>query len=171
MTYFIVLAVFIALLRKRNPASIVERMNFKWLPLLLGGFAAQIIFYIVTKYTHQFYPYIIELSLLTVLLFLWVNRRLPGIFFILIGALWNFLAIVIHNGLMPVSDTALHISGLAVMPVNEPRHQLMQTSVYWWMGDWIPFIRRVISIGDLFIGFGIIWFINANSLLWRRYER
>jgi len=170
MIYFIVLAVIITLLSGRNPLSMIEKVNFRLPYLLLGSFAAQIVIFILSARTNRTYPYWTEAAILAVLLFLWLNRKVPGIPLIFLGALWNWTALVIHGGLMPVSDTALAWAGLGSLPENEPRHQLMEASAFWWMGDWIPLVRKVISIGDVGIGAGLIRFMLGNSVKRRKNE-
>ncbi|WP_068773966.1 DUF5317 domain-containing protein [Paenibacillus sp. FJAT-26967] len=164
MITFILLAVILTVSLRRNPLTLIENVSFKWPYLLLGSFAAQLLIFFVTTQTNRTYPYLTEIAIGAAVLFLWLNRRIPGVAFIFIGALWNLTALVIHGGLMPVSESALQMAGLSGLPELEPRHQLMSTSSFGWMGDWIPFIRRVFSIGDLWIGAGIIWFLAGNSL-------
>ncbi|MGO4274788.1 DUF5317 family protein, partial [Paenibacillus sp. TAF58] len=98
-------------------------------------------------------------------LVLWINRHVPGVIFICVGAALNLLAISIHGGLMPISEKAIIMSGFDGSPfdANNPRHQLMNTSHFWWLGDWIPFFKHVISIGDVFVGIGFIRFLLGTT--------
>ena len=94
-------------------------------------------------------------SLLT---FAVANRGLRGMSAIAVGVALNVAAID-GNGFMPVSARAAASVGLAS---NEPptdyghRVSKEQTSL-WWFGDIIPvpLARQVLSIGDLFLLFGI----------------
>jgi hypothetical protein len=170
MKYFILAAILTTLLVKRNPLSIVETLKLRFPYLLIGGFILQIILYIIALSTGHTYPLWIELSISAVIVCLWFNRKLPGIPLIFTGAVLNFAAMVIHGGLMPVSQKAARLAGLGDFPEQEARHQMMTHSHFWWLGDWIPFIGNVLSPGDVFIGFGFIWFMVGSSARRRQNE-
>jgi hypothetical protein len=90
--------------------------------------------------------------------FLWLNRRLPGVRVIGLGAAANALAIVANRGIMPASVRAERLSGLVMhdgfrnsMPLAHPR--------LLWLGDVIPWpgpLPNVLSIGDVVIFAGTI---------------
>jgi hypothetical protein len=90
--------------------------------------------------------------------FLWLNRRLPGLKIVGLGALLNTLAIVANRGVMPASATAERLSGLHLPPGFDNsahlRHELLP-----FLGDVIPWpgpLPNVLSIGDLIIFTGTI---------------
>ncbi|NOU74012.1 hypothetical protein GC098_21860 [Paenibacillus sp. LMG 31458] len=133
--------------------------------LLIGTFAFQIFIYWLSHRTGRDYPILLELSFAIMIVGLWMNRHLPGVIFICFGAVLNLLTISIHGGLMPVSEKALMMSGYngSAFDTDDPRHQLMNTSNFWWLGDWIPFFKHVISMGDVFVGIGFIRFLLGTT--------
>lgn len=101
--------------------------------------------------------------------FVVLNRRLPGIPLALVGLLLN-AAVILPNGGMPVSETAIHASGQGEMlrlfvEEGATKHHLMtDEDVLRPLGDVIglpPPIRQVVSVGDVLIYVGIIWFVLA----------
>jgi hypothetical protein len=162
MIYFIIAGIILCLVLKRNLLKIVNSITaFKWPYLLISTFIFQILIYWLSNRTQRSYPILLELSFAVMIIGLWMNRHLPGIIFICFGALLNLIAIIVHGGLMPVSEKAMIMSGFDALHLeaDNPRHQLMNTSHFWWLGDWIPFIRHVLSIGDVFVCFGFILFL------------
>jgi hypothetical protein len=166
MIYFILAGILLCIILKRNLLTIVDSFEAFRMPyLLIGTFAFQIFIYWLVNQTGRDYPILLELSFVIMIVGLWMNRHLPGIIFICLGAVLNLIAISIHGGLMPVSVKALMMSGYNGSPIDadNPRHQLMNTSNFWWLGDWIPFIRHAISTGDVFVGFGLIRFLLGTT--------
>ncbi|MGH2874590.1 MAG: DUF5317 domain-containing protein [Solirubrobacteraceae bacterium] len=97
-----------------------------------------------------------------VALFLWTNRRLPGVPVILAGALSNALAIVANAGVMPASETAERLAGLHLgtgfhnsAPVLHP-HLLFLGDVIPWPGP----LPNVLSIGDCLIYGGTLVLVH-----------
>ncbi|SEB75364.1 DUF5317 family protein [Paenibacillus sp. GP183] len=171
MIYFIIAGVILCLILKRNLLTIVNSVTtFKMPYLLISTFTFQILIYWLSNRTQRSYPILLELSFAVMILGLWMNRHLPGIIFICFGALLNLISIIVHGGLMPVSEKAMIISGINASHLDAPRHQLMNTSNFWWLGDWIPFIRHVISIGDVSVGFGFILFLLGITLKRDKHE-
>lgn len=81
----------------------------------------------------------------------------------------NTLALLLHGGLMPVSENVIKMVDLKDSSFDtDSRHQLMEDTNFWWLGDWIPFFtpigsNSVLSPGDLIVGIGLIVFIVRNS--------
>jgi hypothetical protein len=104
-----------------------------------------------------------------VALWLGVNLSQPhgpplriAIVVILLGALSNGAAIV-ANGRMPYSTGAARVAGLptdTVTPKNEPGHEETRVA---FIGDVVPvpFLRKVISPGDVLISLGMVTAIAA----------
>ena len=97
--------------------------------------------------------------------FVWVNRRLPGAPLLLIGLALN-MAVITLNGGMPVSESAIEISGGSeeTLPaaIDDGKHHVMTASdVLTPLADIIalpPPVATVLSIGDLFLYAGIAAF-------------
>jgi hypothetical protein len=86
-------------------------------------------------------------------LFLWVNRRLPGIKVIGLGALSNAAAILANDGVMPASQTAERLSGLR-LGAGFHNSVTVAHAALPWLGDIIPWpgpLPNVLSVGDLAI--------------------
>jgi len=97
---------------------------------------------------------------------LWINRRLPGIWFIGAGGLLNGVTIALNGGTLPASAAALAASGHAGAPgqfANSavlPDAKLAVFGDIFWTPSWLPG-SNVFSIGDVLIWLGLAW------LLWR----
>ncbi|MBU5425753.1 DUF5317 domain-containing protein [Tissierella pigra] len=91
----------------------------------------------------------------------------------LVGAILNFLPLLLNNGRMPVSINALKFSKLytQLSLLDEGRimtHALVDKSTKLWvLGDIIPipkpyFFPKIISIGDILIALGLFILILTN---------
>lgn len=98
-----------------------------------------------------------------------LNRRLRGIPLVLVGLLLN-AAVILPNGGMPVSEAAIRASGqqdmleLFVRQGATKHHLMTEEDVLRPLGDIIGIpspIRQVVSVGDVFIYAGIVWFVVA----------
>ncbi len=95
-------------------------------------------------------------------LFLWANRRLPGVKLIGLGALGNSLAIVLNGGVMPASATAERLAGLHLGAGFHNSAQLAHPLVPW-LGDIIPWpgpLHNVLSTGDCLIYIGTLVLVH-----------
>ena len=101
---------------------------------------------------------------------LWVNRRLPGIWFIGAGGLLNGLTIALNGGTLPASASALESSGHQGAPGQFANSAVVPDAKMAMFGDvfatpsWLPG-NNVFSIGDVLIWVGLAW------LLWRTCRR
>jgi hypothetical protein len=104
-------------------------------------------------------------SYVTLIAFVWVNRRLPAAPLLLLGLALNALVIGLNQG-MPVSEAAIRATGspIDVLPsmVDDGKHHLMSSSdVLTPLADVIglpPPIATVLSVGDVFLYLGIVAF-------------
>lgn len=94
--------------------------------------------------------------------FVVMNRRVPGILVIAVGAASNALAIAANRGTLPASRSALEHAGLHLNP-----HEFLNSGVLAhphlaFLGDvlatpsWVP-LANVFSIGDVLILCGVTW--------------
>ncbi|TMB81452.1 MAG: MFS transporter, partial [Chloroflexi bacterium] len=114
------------------------------------------------------------LDYLLIFVWLWGNWRVPGLQVAAVGIGLNTLAVIFNGGQMPVWTSALHAAGLGPADLgNDPFHFLMSTaSVADFVrrggifGDVVPFpvpyLRDVVSIGDVLLGLGIFWAIVSS---------
>ena len=90
--------------------------------------------------------------------FLWCNRRLPGVMVIGLGAFLNALVITVNGGQMAASRTAERLAGLHLGPGFENSAPLAHPHLLWF-GDIIPWpgpFPNVLSIGDCLIYAGTL---------------
>ncbi len=102
---------------------------------------------------------------------LWGNWRVPGLQIASVGIGANILAVVINGGQMPIWSAAFFSAGFTEAEiVNDPFNFLLRADT---VGDFvasgglfgdviplpIPYIRDVISIGDVLLALGIFWTI------------
>ncbi|HZH61635.1 MAG TPA: DUF5317 family protein [Metabacillus sp.] len=173
MVYFMLIGIIIALLLKRNPLTILT-VELKAPLLMIGCLAVQVILAYIAYSKHLYYPFVLNITFIIMLFCLFLNRGLYGVKWIFCGALLNALALVLHRGFMPVSETAMKLAGLEHLGFEgDSRHRSMGDSLFWWLGDWIPFftpigVNYVISLGDVLVGVGLILFIVRNSLKGQR---
>ncbi|MEA2311260.1 MAG: hypothetical protein QOE28_1228 [Solirubrobacteraceae bacterium] len=94
--------------------------------------------------------------------FVWLNRRLPGVRLVALGALANAAAIVANGGVMPAAPGALAAAGLAAdKPGEFANSAAVHAPALGFLGDvfavpaaWGP-AANVFSIGDLVIAAGL----------------
>src|SRR3990170_503153 len=114
-------------------------------------------------------------SFLLILLGLWANREQPGLSLAFVGVLLNTLVITVNSGWMPVWEPAFLVAGFAPGESLGPLHQMVPGVV---SGDFLlqaaplgdilpiplPFVRNVASIGDVFLGVGLAFFLFATTI-------
>lgn len=94
-----------------------------------------------------------------------LNAHIPGAKVLALGTFLNFLVIALNKGYMPVSMTALKVSGLTMKELEDVmylRHMPMdQGALAPFLGDiipvpWPPLLRSVGSVGDLVVIVGLV---------------
>ena len=104
---------------------------------------------------------------------LWPNRNLPGILAVIVGAGANGLAIIANGGWMPVWGPSLAAVGMSVNELNVAFHKLLPETYglefFLRAGPIadiiplpIPILTNVASLGDVFIGAGLGWFVFST---------
>jgi MFS family permease len=110
-----------------------------------------------------------------ILLGLWKNREQPGLSLAYTGVLLNAIAITVNRGFMPVWEPAYLVAGFGPDNPLGPLHVVLEGVV---TGDFLlragplgdivpipfPFIRNVASLGDLFLGGGLAFFLFATTV-------
>ena len=103
---------------------------------------------------------------------LWANRARPGMSLALVGIGLNAAAILVNGGFMPVWEPSLTAAGFGRADVLSPIHVILPAtldSAFFWsagpLGDVIPvplpFLRNVLSIGDVILDAGLAFFLFA----------
>jgi MFS transporter, DHA3 family, macrolide efflux protein len=103
---------------------------------------------------------------------LWVNRSYPGLSLAFLGVLSNTLVIVANDGFMPIWAPALDAAGLTAADVDRSFHIVVDAGAPDFLGRLlilgdvipapVPIIRNVYSLGDLFLGLGLAFFLFAG---------
>ena len=95
-------------------------------------------------------------------LFLWANRRLPGVKLIGVGASLNALVIVLNGGQMPASLTAQRLAGLHT-GTGFQNSATLAHPILSFLGDIIPWpgpLPNVLSVGDCIIYAGTLVLVH-----------
>jgi len=112
-------------------------------------------------------------SQLTLFVFAWFNRRLPGMPILLIGLILNLIVMAVNGGFMPISpQTAERLVGEEIvsnltpgnrfgfkdilLPTHETRLELLADRFLPPAG--LPY-QVAFSLGDIFIAFGAFWIL------------
>ena len=105
------------------------------------------------------------LSYVLLLVFVTVNRWIPGAALMAIGLLMNLLVVGLNGG-MPVSATAIERAGGTVAVLegsgSVKHHLATDEDLLAFLGDVIPVpppVRVVLSVGDLLLYAGMVWFV------------
>ncbi len=115
---------------------------------------------------------IFAISFGLLLVALWLNRRQPGLSLAFVGILSNASAIIVNGGRMPILDQSLAAVGLTEADAATPFHSIIASSDPGFLVRLgpltdlipIPIVRDVASIGDLFLGLGLAFFVFATLL-------
>jgi MFS family permease len=115
------------------------------------------------------------IAFVLILVGLWANREQPGLSLAFVGVLLNTIVITINSGYMPVWQPAYEVAGFG--PGNDlgPLHVIVPGVV---SGDFLaragplgdilpiplPLVRNVASLGDLFLGIGLAFFLFASTI-------
>ncbi|MDO9349321.1 MAG: DUF5317 domain-containing protein [Anaerolineales bacterium] len=125
-------------------------------------------------------------SQVLLLLFAWVNRKLAGMWLLILGLVLNLVVIASNGGFMPISpETAARLVPVAVVQAIQPGHRLgfskdilllTEDTRLVWLSDrfllpaWF-FYQVAFSLGDIFIACGIFWLLMRQGIPLRLFER
>lgn len=102
-----------------------------------------------------------------VVVFLAINRHLPGMLLAALGLALN-VVVITANGGMPVSLEAAQLAGLeGDSPNLGIKHEVLgPDTVFPWIADVIPLpgLNIVISVGDVVLAAGIGWLVYKRTL-------
>jgi hypothetical protein len=94
--------------------------------------------------------------------FVWVNRRVPGLSVIALGAASNGLAIALNAGTLPASESALSRAGIHLTPGEFLNSGVLDHPRLGFLGDVFAIpaglpLANVFSIGDVLVVLGVLW--------------
>ena len=114
---FLVLAVVLALVTVPLAGGRIGRLaevRLRWAPLLFAALALQIVILVVVPGWDDVLLRAIHLATYGMLFtFLWVNRRIPGVWIVAVGGASNLIAIAANFGVMPAGPAAVRSAGIA----------------------------------------------------------
>jgi hypothetical protein len=167
----ILIAIITGLFRKGNFNGLADlRLRNGWIfPLLLLMqiliFAFQNKFTWVASISEYFFLGVYVVGLY----FLWINRKQPGFYWIVIGVFLNFIVMAVNGGRMPVSLEAASILDPFYADVLQggiyAKHQMLTSATHLgFLGDIIPLSKpypreQVISVGDIIMNIGGFVFV------------
>jgi DHA3 family macrolide efflux protein-like MFS transporter len=135
-------------------------LRFRHTWVLLGAFLLQfLLFKVFAGQHHAAQPALYLLSYGMGGAFLWLNRRVPGLWLIGVGALLNGTAIAVNGGIMPGAASAFAAAHLTAAPSDFVNSRALIDPRLLFLGDvfavprWLG-IHNVFSVGDLCIVLG-----------------
>ena len=143
-------------------ASALGSIRFRWAPLILIGFLAQVVLFseAVAERVGDAGPVLYVVSTLMVGAAVVRNIRIPGMALIVLGAASNMTAILANDGFMPAAPEALAALGKSAPTiysnsavVAQPALELLTDRFA--LPRWLP-LANVYSLGDVLIGVGVI---------------
>lgn len=99
--------------------------------------------------------------------FMWLNRHLPGVLLVAIGAGLNLAAIAANGGTMPASAAAWRSAGLPAIGDGFANSSVVPNARLQWLGDvfaipkGLPF-ANVFSVGDAVVIVAITYFVHIS---------
>lgn len=102
------------------------------------------------------------------LAFVWLNRRVPGMRAIGLGAACNLVAILANGGVMPASAAAMRAAGIQAEPGLFANSAVLEHPRLLFLGDVIAIPRplplaNVLSVGDVIIALGAAYLLHRVS--------
>jgi len=158
--YAIAIGLLVGLLVGGRPAGLAD-LTLRWPWLMVVGLLVQVALFStpVTDRIGALGPPLYVASTALVLAAIWMNRRIPGMLIVAIGAGCNLSAIVANGGFMPADPatmaalgkgdpTTYSNSAIVADPALRPLTDIFV------LPEWLPF-ANVFSVGDILIGLGV----------------
>jgi hypothetical protein len=153
-------------------------LRARWLPL--AALAAQVLIITVMPGALDGVHAPVHLATYAMLaMFLYCNRRLPGLWLVAAGAAANLAAIVANGGVMPASPGAMTAAGMPATLAGEYANSaVVEAARLAWLGDVFAIpeswpLSNVFSVGDVLIaaGFALSVHVVCASRLARAFVR
>lgn len=156
------LSVIVGLMRGGKLRNLTEiRVNSWW--LLPLGFLILAGSNFVPKQYDTVAVTLVLVSYFPLLLFVWLNRDLTGIWIAGLGILMNFTVIILNGG-MPVLAEAARLAGESGDLILDAKHVLLTDATRVpFLADIIPLPGAVLSLGDVFLAIGVGVFLEDQT--------
>lgn len=153
--------------------------DLKYLWLVFIAFLPQFLAFYLAGNRQNISGFLLPFSQALLLIFVWLNRRQPGMLILLLGTALNFTVIAANRGFMPISpQTASHLVPQAVLENIQPGDRfgtkdillLPQNTHFEWFADrflppaWSAY-QVAFSLGDVLIAIGIFWLLAYQGIL------
>jgi len=159
MLLVLVIAIIVGLARGGKLSNLTEIGVRAWW-LLFVGFGLQIGAVFIPRSTRDLAVVLILAAYLPLLLFVWLNRNMAGLWVAGIGILMNFTVIALNSG-MPVMLEAIRLAGGSTdMALGAKYVILSEATRLAFLADVIPLPKNVISLGDVFLAIGVGVFLE-----------
>jgi Family of unknown function (DUF5317) len=158
--YAIAIGLIVGLIVGGRLAGLAD-LTLRWPWMMVVGLLVQVALFStpVTDRIGALGPPIYVASTALVLAAIWMNRRIPGMLIVAIGAGCNLSAIVANGGFMPADPatmaalgkgdpTTYSNSAILADPALRPLTDIFV------LPEWLPF-ANVFSVGDILIGLGV----------------
>jgi hypothetical protein len=94
--------------------------------------------------------------------FVWVNRSIPGLWIVALGAASNGVTIAVNGGTLPASRTALETAGIHLQAGQFMNSGVLEHPRLAFLGDVLAIpagvpLANVFSVGDVMIVTGVAW--------------
>ncbi len=159
-----------------------QTLELKYLWLVFVAFLPQFIVFYLPGSRQNFSGFwlvlLLPFSQALLLIFAWLNRQLPGMMILLLGAALNFTVIAANRGYMPISpQTASRLVPQEVLENIQPGDRfgtkdillLPQNTRFEWLADrflppaWSAY-QVAFSFGDILIAFGLFWLLASHGI-------
>ena len=153
--------------------------DLKHLWLVFVAFLPQYIVFYLFGDRQNVSALLLPLSQALLLIFVWLNRQLPGMMILLLGTALNFTVIAANRGFMPINpQTASHLVPQAVLENIQPGERFGTKDIllptedtrFEWLADrflppaWSAY-QVAFSFGDVLIAFGVFLLLARQGLL------
>ena len=168
----LVAAGLIAGLAQGGKISNLAKTEFRWVWLVFVGLVVQVgteVYSIFVDPRLREDPkgiLLLAASYTMLIAFLVLNREQPGTPLMALGLLLN-IVVIFANGGMPVSLPAARAAGFdpsGYLRASVKHEAMGPSTVLRFLGDIIPLpgIRNIVSVGDVFLGLGILIFVQRR---------